>query len=805
MNTAANLNGSTPGRSSTTAACAAQGHFPWRRMLANAMLLVIGFLMASCSGQIGPDYLSNLDADLKFYADTAVMVNPGSAEIRRGQQVTTVVTSRHKGLMPRNVAMSAVDPRLPGVRIEVTPTTPSRLCVGNELPAGEDPSQHFCHDWRVTVSADAPATAIGRITLSVQWGGEGGRTIERLAYFDVGLIGVPASPGFELAVGGTDAPKVYAISGTVPILLQRSGGFTEPVTLELDALGSGITGFFLPNPAPADASTLHLNVPARYAEGGMVDLRVSARGGGVTRTLDFKQRIEPLFTMTLSPPLGAVSPAAPLEVVVTLSFDAAGPFAAAPPRIALTTGTLPAGVSTRFEPDANPPAFTTGRTITRTLRVSSDGSVGATATVGVVATLDVVPDDLGARPYIARALDLMVAPPPSWEYLENGASYDLTENDAVGVVMQSNSRPAIAWLEGRPGGVRKVYLKRFDGTTFVASPSPGKVNGLIAPADGDIDEARLALSRADVARVAFTYRDETNEGIGVVLGSSAGAAWTSRSEYLAAAGEHVRSPRLAAAGDALALSYIVEADAPTGTSRLFVKGSLVGAAITPLPGPQAGGALNFAGDGRVLRHASALALRSDGNPWVAWIEQPAGPAPAALWLRSYDGAAWSGAIRAPTTQRLVASSLQMLVEPSGHVVIAWLEDSPARLKVMRLDPASGTWTQMTLTGDGFNALNNPGPDDAARDVGLGRDALGRLVVAWTQGGVSPRLFVKRQNADLSWSQLGGTPSPGVTTRSPFIAGDPNSQLYLTYTRFYSGDLMTVNPETDIFVTRWIHP
>jgi len=89
---------------------------------AAAAVLSLGVLLAACSGEMNPDYIGNLDDDLTFYADTAVMVNPGSAEIRRGEQVTTIVTARHKGTVGQHpLGLSAVDPRIPGVRVDVVP------------------------------------------------------------------------------------------------------------------------------------------------------------------------------------------------------------------------------------------------------------------------------------------------------------------------------------------------------------------------------------------------------------------------------------------------------------------------------------------------------------------------------------------------------------------------------------------------------------------------------------------------------------------------------------------------------------
>ena len=814
MNTAANLNGSTPGRSATTGACAAHGLHPWRRMLANAVLFVIAFLMASCSGQIGPDYLSNLDADLKFYADTAVMVNPGSAEIRRGQQVTTVVTSRHKGLMPRNMAMSAVDPRLPGVRIEVTPTAPSRPCVGNELPVGEDPSQHFCHDWRVTVSADAPATAIGRITLSVQWGGDGGRTIERLAYFDVGLIGVPAPPGFDLGV--VPVAKVYATTGFVEVTIRRNFGFAEPVTLSLDGFASNITGTFSQNPVPVGVDTvqLRLHLPASLASGTFTQLKVLGSGGGIDSSWQFGQLVEPLYTVRLATADGGpavLTPTRPLDLEVTLEFDPFGPFSLiGPGRIELSLPDPPPGVMASFLPDAQLSSFNPAQLVLRrTLRLSGprDASMGDLRVRATAVGLP--PDTAGVQPFVEAKLPLRLDPSLSWDYVNSGAAYFLNANDAIGIGMQNNNQPVIAWLEGPSGGNKEVFVKRFDGTTFAPSPSPGGLGSGLSAVGGRMEQARMAMAGNGDAHVAFTYKLNEQEGARVGYGlNRAGANWAAHNEVIfLPSAQHARSPRIAASlNDALALAYLVETGIPAGAGGLFVRSRLAAGALAALPGPQLDGSINVSTSGQVLRDTPSLALRVDGNPWLAWIEErfaPQVPLPPALWLRGHDGTRWGAPIAVPRLRPLVAVPTQLLVTQSGRLIVAWLEASPARLMLASVDPATGVATELRDSINPDGALNIT-TDEPARDMALTLDVRGRLVVTWTEGLTRPLLYAKRLNASGSWDRLGSAIDAFRPTRSPFVTSDGSGRLYVAWTGFFGfTDLDSPAPRTDVLVGRWI--
>ena len=785
----------------------------WGGALARAAAAALFAMLASCGGGVGLEGLAQALAEQEFYSETEVAVTPGVGEIAPGAETRTRVTVvfpagddfdfQQTSLAPSaepgiTVLLRNIDPPLFGPQTcrseEIPSKIPSRLLLSKNF---------VCMHYEMVVVAAATASSGRTIVVSAQWrAARSLAVIERLGEFIVNLSPAaqrPPAPGFDLSVG--IAPqRVYATGGPVPVSIARAGGFADPVALSLDGLGSGITGTFTPNPAPGGAATLQLDVPARYGEGGLVPLRVRGSAGGIDKTAEFNQRIEPLFSMALSPAGQTLASNSPLDVLVTISFDEFGPFAAAPPRMTLATSALPAGISAAFLPDTNPSSFSVGRTIRRTLRLSSDGAASGTGTLQVIATAsELPPDRLNERPHTARSLALQATAGLLWEYLDNGASYDLTETDAVGIAMQSNNLPAIAWLEGRPGS-RRVYVKRFDGSTFNASPAPGRANALVAPA-GAIGEAGFALTASDAAKVAYTYDDATRLAVG-----SAGASWSSSSEAVALSGERLRTPRIAAgAGDTLALAYIAQTGDPATASSLFVKRSIGGSPTTLLAGPRGNGSLNRDADGRVVRGTTALAMRSDGSPVAAWIEQPADPnAPAAAWLRYHTGGAWSDGVAVPASKPLAGTPLQIAFDRLGTVV-TWLQGNPAQLMVARYDAASMTWTPLTNTGNAEGSLNIA-TSQPARDTSLAIDAAGRIVVAWTEGAARPALWVKRQNADSTWGLLGTALSDEATTKSPRLASDANSQLYLGYTRYYSGgDLMTSVPTTDIFVTRWRFP
>ena len=275
------------------------------------------------------------------------------------------------------------------------------------------------------------------------------------------------------------------------------------------------------------------------------------------------------------------------------------------------------------------------------------------------------------------------------------------------------------------------------------------------------------MSSTDVGKVAFTYEGGAYLALGSVE-NSASAVWTTGAPTFIGdpgndATPRARSPRIATGpGGAVVISYVLAGNAAATSGQLQVLRNFGGAGLIPLPSASPGGALNTAG-GNAIRNATALALRSDGNPWVAWIEQPSSGAAARLWLRGFDGIAWGAAIEVPTPGTPVGTSIQLVFEPSGTVAVSWLEGSPAQLRLLRYDPSSLRFTRLDNTGNGRGSLNVTA-DLPALDVHLTRHPDGRLLVTWTEGGADPRVWIKRLDADGAWRLLGTTVSQWTAGR-----------------------------------------
>ena len=809
------------------------------RTLALALALLWASAMSGCGG--GESGLPPCDeaCALDFFANrTAIVVTPASSGIVLGTTFTAdvllvePVNSRHGAGYSSNAdyytyqieSLRRGEADESGVQTSITLSGGVAPCDPFAVPAAirETGTEYLCRHAVLTLVTTTAATRLGRISIEAEWTQSTQNaiiplvrtaTVRQTGFFSPQIV------QSDFVLGIAPLAKVYATRGFVTVTVDRRYGFAEPVQLSFDGFLSGITGTFTPNPVPpgVDHAQLRLDVPASLAGGTSAPLKVLGTGGGIDRSFVFGQIVEPLYTVKLATADGGpavLTPLRPLDLEVTIDFDPYGPFSLiGPGRIQLTLPDPPPDVVAEFLPDAQPgslapPVFPAALVYRRTLRLTGprietmdDLRVRATA-------VQLSPDFALQQPFVEAKLLLRLDPSQSWDYVNSGATYFLNDNDAIGIGMQSNNQPAIAWLEGGAGS-KAVYLKRFDGAVFAPSPFPGGPGTGLAVAGGGIEQARMAMSGSDVAHVAFTYTVNTQEGARVGLGS-AGAAWSVHDELSSLPpAQHARSPRIAAGrNDSLALSYLVETGIPAGAGSLFVRGRLASGALAARPGPRLDASINVADSGQVLRDTPSLALRADGNPWLAWIEQPFHPVtlpPPALWLRGHDGTRWGAPIPVPTRRPLVAAPTQLLVTQTGRLIVAWFEASPARLMLAYVDPLTGVPTELRDPVNADGALNYT-TDEPAREAALALDSSGRLVVTWTEGLTVPSLYAKRLNADGTWARLGTAIDTSRPTQSPFVTSDAAGRLYVAWTGFFAGtDAGSPAPKTDVLVGRWNFP
>lgn len=144
----------------------------------------------------------------------------------------------------------------------------------------------------LTITASG-SLAAGVYTLTVTGTGEG--TAERQAQVAVTVVETSAGT-FEITVSPTALSLDQGAAGTVTVSIDRSGGYTGPVTLAVENVPAGVDAQLSETVVAGDEATLQVSVGAGAATGGF-SLAIRASGQGTperTSSLDLTVTSAPL-------------------------------------------------------------------------------------------------------------------------------------------------------------------------------------------------------------------------------------------------------------------------------------------------------------------------------------------------------------------------------------------------------------------------------------------------------------------------------------------------------------------------------
>jgi len=292
----------------------------------------------------------NLTVSQPAPPDFALSANPTSLTINRGAGGTSAITITRTGGFASSVALS-------------TGSLPSGVTANfNPTPATGTSS---------TLSLTASSTAtLGSATVTVTGTGGG---LTRTATVNL-TVNQPPPPDFALSTNPTGMTINRGASGTSAITITRISGFPGSVDLSASGLPSGVTASFNPTPATGTSSTLTLTASST-ATLGSTTVTVTGTSGSLTRTATINLAVPPPdFALSANPTGLSINRDA--SGTSTITITRTGGFAGS---VALSTGSLPSGVTANFNP-----ASTTGAS-SLTLAASSTATIGP-ATVTVTGT-----------------------------------------------------------------------------------------------------------------------------------------------------------------------------------------------------------------------------------------------------------------------------------------------------------------------------------------------------------------------------------------------------------------------------------
>ncbi|WP_284350019.1 hypothetical protein [Roseisolibacter agri] len=223
----------------------------------------------------------------------------------------------------------------------------------------------------VTITVDTTAT-VSTTPASVRITASGTGVTTQTLLLGVVVTAAPTGGAFTLGFAGTTTGSTVVVgqSGTVRVVVRRTGGFTGPVTFTADSAGRPANVTITQGATVGDTVTLNI-AAASGATPGNYTVTLRGTGTGVTaQTLALPLTVSPVGTFTVAGPTTATSATAGTTVSIPIRVARTGGFGS---RVAFTATGAPAGVTLTFDSTAR--VGTTDTTVT--LRVTLPATLAA--------------------------------------------------------------------------------------------------------------------------------------------------------------------------------------------------------------------------------------------------------------------------------------------------------------------------------------------------------------------------------------------------------------------------------------------
>ncbi len=366
------------------------------------------------------------------------------------------------------------------------------------------------------------------------------------------------------------------------------------------------------------------------------------------------------------------------------------------------------------------------------------------------------------------------------------------------LALNNSGDPVVAWQENETSGDVQIYLRVFDGSSWVALGTSASTGGL-SNTTGTSGTPSVMVDSAN--RPVVTWVDSTSGNTEIFVRRWSGTAW----DELAGSGSGGGiSNGLAFAGDPVVAQN--GAGEPvvawTQNNSIFLR-QFTGTTWAELGGSGSGGGVsNNSGTSRNL----SLAIDPSGNPVVAWEDNTNGDFE--IFLRRWNGSGWielassatGGGVSNTATDSL---SVSLALDPSGNPVVAW-DELNGGIREIHLRVYNGVaWVEIAGSAT-TGGISNTGAQST--DPSMKVDASGFPLVAWQEatGAGGDEIFLRRFDG-TSWIELTGsaTAATGGLSNSP---GTPSTEAALAFSPDGNPVVAWEAPrpafQTEIFLRRW---
>jgi len=331
----------------------------------------------------------------------------------------------------------------------------------------------------------------------------------------------------------------------------------------------------------------------------------------------------------------------------------------------------------------------------------------------------------------------------SWAELGGSASgvgLSSTAGGAAGpkVALDSDGHPVVAWYE-RPTGVEpRIYLKRWNGSTWDELDGSASGSGVGLPGSTD---PSLAIDSSDRIIVVWMWNDP--DASFYVHGRRwDGSAWQELDGSATGGGigeDPGFHPDVAVDSlDRPVVAYQANSD------EVYLK-RWNGSTWEELDGSASGGGLSDSG----ASTPPTVAIGQDDNPAVAWAVLGGSGEVLGFAARRFDGSAWLALETEPTA----------VVGGTGPTFPVGV-DKQDRPVVLQFDYRTVAPVE-AFRWNGTTWESLPGLGSTSRRPGLATHATGAIIAAWSEsaGAGNSEIYLRHFNGS-TWNELGGSATTG---------------------------------------------
>ena len=305
------------------------------------------------------------------------------------------------------------------------------------------------------------------------------------------------------------------------------------------------------------------------------------------------------------------------------------------------------------------------------------------------------------------------------------------------VAVGPDGMPVVAWLADRSGTYR-VYVRRWDGTTWAEMGSGSASDGGISNNVGDWQNPALAIGPDGMPVVAWAGGSNISDG-DIYVRRWDGTTWAEIGAGSATGGGISNTsgwsgyPSLAVGPDGapvVAWSDGSNGSDDTNNDEIYVR-RWDGTTWVELGGSGSGGGISNTDN---YSWYPTLAIDPDGMPIVAWDDRSSGNRE--IYVRRWDGTAWAemGAGSASgggiSHDPFDSQNPSLAIGPDGIPVVAWAKygrnGAYAEVYVRRWDGAA--WAEMDAGSATGGGISNTKMDSWRPSLAIG--PVGAPVVTW---------------------------------------------------------------------------